>query len=316
MYYILKNPFKTTSLEKLLYTIGQIPYFYDRSGLLGAYTCTGTAFKTSQEYLENSGSLYSTGCIYLAHPDDELISIRDSVPVNFKESPNGWLIGRIDEHWKWRIEEDLNEIARNLEDTYYQLTFPDHPEGDFYIIESDVPVAPVSTSEDIQTALEHTYDEVISAIENEDRIAEKLVEKKSESNYFISRTSTYIPLPVCSSPSYLLFRIHSILRKHFGYDARLSVITPNNEILSRMNHKSYKWYKLKCGIRAPYGWIVMSGSPEKTCKYIEKIYTELNCTMPSTASEVFAPSLVEEQYNLGDIIYYPVDSTFYTPIHL
>ncbi len=323
-YVILKNPFKNSSLERVLHAIGKIPYFYDISAIIGAYTYAGGAYHTSREYLENSGHLYSTGWIYMDKGDSILNSIRDSLPVNLADSPNGWLVACIREpfwagdefDWKSCLSENIKDIGRELDDTYYPLVFPEHcVEGNFYIVETvptemipPIVIEPEKMRADLDTALCQVNDAVkdVGNVANES---------------YRTECYTHIPVPVYYPPSDLLFEIdYNVAHKHFGDGVKLpglSIITSNNEIVSMKSRKkrAYGWCKMRTNIvsiNAPNGWICINGTPEQNKEYIEKIYEHFGIPVPALTAASFATVITKDDtYKTNGVTYYPVCPPYY-----
>ncbi len=323
-YVILKNPFKNSSLEKVLYAIGKIPYFYDHSAILGAYTYAGGAYHTSAEYLEKCGSSYSTGQVYMDKKDSILNSIKDSLPVKLADSPNGWLVACIrdpywgDEcDWKVLLSENIKDIGRELDDTYYPLVFPEHcVEGNFYIVET-VPtemIPPIVIEpEKMRADLDTTLANVKEAVEDVGNVTNESYRKECY---------THIPVPVYYPASDLLFEIdYCVTHKHFGDGVKLpgiNILTPNNEAIGIASRKKmgYGWSKIRTDIppiNAPNGWISINGTPEQNKEYIKKMYEHFGIPVPTLASESFATVIMKDDiYKINEVTYYPICPSYYS----
>ncbi len=343
MYYILKNPFKNSSLEQVLTLMGEIPYFYDRSTLLGAYTQYGTALITHREF-EDKRERRFRGWVFKASEDDEIVAI--DPPVDFMQSPGGWLVGRADmwdccgygEHcasgvsnpalsgastdesaaWQANLEKSIQDLARHLGDDYHPLTFPEHPEADFFVIESAPP--PTSGGGDggrLQSALDNTLAEI--------RTLTGSAQPEIAHPAFAQHT-VYIPCPTRDPVSDILFDLWRLREKHFGAAADkqyVAVVTPDKQEYALTYHTvpSYWVSYSDVDIKAPNGWIAISGTPDDLTDFIKEIYIHLDTDdayidaedihiRPAVAPRAFATHVTNTSYS-SRVVYYPVCSSFY-----
>jgi hypothetical protein len=298
---------------------------YSDSDIIGGYTYSGHAYITSKITLySNLDKLYSNGWIYLVRePTHTLNSIRNSLPVNLADSPNGWLIGRANPDWQSRLVQNMERIIKTSY-TYYPLVFPEHSVGNFYIVESvpsDMIPRSVISNKEMRAGLTNTL-ALIKAV-----VKDQIVfptDSLRELNY------TYIPTPVYYPASDLLFQItYNVARKHFGKEAKfpeLSIITPHGEmcIMKNAKHGAYDWEKCssriyKSTIIPPNGWIRIQGTPEETREYIENIYKFLGAEdyafSPHISPDSFAAVTDRSTYihysNRYFINHYPLCSSFY-----
>ena len=348
MYYILKNPFKNSSLEQVLTLMGEIPYFYDRSTLLGAYTQYGTALITHREF-EDKRERRFRGWVFKASEDDQIVAV--DPPVDFMQSPGGWLVGRADmwnccgygEHcasmdesaeWQANLEKSIQDLARHLGDDYHPLTFPAHLEADFYIVES-VP-NPTSGGGDgggLQSSLDDTLTEVRTLTGVAARlvsdppvtgaacgIAECGVSNPAVTHPDHAQHTVYIPCPTHDPVSDLLFDLWHLRAKHFGGDANkqhVAVIAPDKQEYTLTQHDVPSYWTIhaeKC-VNAPNGWIAIRGTPESLSDFIKTIYIYLDTAddihiRPDVTPRAFAAHVVNTPYS-SRVVYYPICSSFY-----
>ncbi len=334
-YYILKNPFKTASIESVLSMMGTIPYFYDQSTLLGGYTQYLTPLRTHQE-VEDKRERRFQGWVYAAEPGDELFDL--DPPVDAMQSPRGWLVGRADmvgccgfgpgceafpeesadegeaaaAAWKRNLQQTIDHLAKHLDDEYHSLTFPEHPTGDFYIVDSvPNPTTGGGDGGKMRRELDRTLEEVRAAVSPGPPAVD-------HPQY--ARHTTYIPQPAHYSVSDLLFDLWHLRKEHYGEDAdkhEVSVITRDNDEFVLTHDITPSYWKFSPGpecISAPNGWIVIEGTPEANRAFIEKIYPYLiedeRYSPPDVTPVAFAPHVKNTAYS-SRIAYYPVDPNFY-----
>ena len=349
-YYILKNPFKTASLETVLSMMGTLPYFYDTTSLIGGYTHHLTPLLTHHEE-EDKRKRVRTGMVYAAKPGDEIFDIKP--PIDEMQSPRGWLVGRaemrgyryrqsgsgepadeVEEGWYLlptdevvaatlrNLQNSLDQIARYIDndDEYYPLTFPEHPTGNFYIVDSAPnPTSGGSDYRRMRDELDKTLEKVRETVTP----GPPVVDHPEYAHDY-----TYIPQPFHQHAlSELLIDLCNIRTEHYGVNSgkhTISIITPDNHeyyyeyLITQSTEPSYWELRPQKHITAPNGWIVMHGTPEANRTFIEKIYSTLfkgpgNCP-PVITPEAFAPHVKNMEY-ISRIVYYPVTPDFYqTPV--
>lgn len=332
MYYILKNPFKNSSLEKILTLMGEIPYFYDRSTLFGAYTQYGTALVTHHN-VEDKRERRFNGWVFLPADDHELHEF--DPPVDFMQSPGGWLVGRADmrgccgygEHcasmddtaeWQANLEKSIQDLAYHLGDEYHPLTFPEYPEPVFYVVES----APSPTTGGGDGGrMQRALDSTLAAVRTLTGATQPAVEHPEHAQHTV-----YIPCPSRDPVSNIIFDLWGLREKHFGEDAPkqvIAVITPDNDEFSLTQHTVPSYWTIradKC-VSAPNGWIMLRGTPESLRDFIKEIYIYLDTDdayidaedihiRPDVSPRAFATHVVNTPYS-SRIAYYPICASFY-----